>query len=77
MAIQNPPIEFTPVRARRGRRVHALAWSGTGKVACGRRAPKGGWRVASPTAAADLDRPFALLSCQGCKEHIVYPVRVA
>lgn len=71
----NPPIEFTPVKAKRGSRVHALALTGTGRVTCGRRAPKGGWHVASPTAAAELDRPHALLSCPSCKAQIYLPVK--
>jgi hypothetical protein len=52
VVVVTPP---TPVRAKRGRRVHAVAGAGDGPAACGRVA-RDGWRVA-------FDK---IPDCKGC-----------
>lgn len=78
MAVLNPKITYTPVKARGGRKVHALAFAEHGRVICGRRRPRGGWLIPSPNAKVpDAALPGALLNCKKCKELLVYPVKGA
>lgn len=56
-------IQFTPVQARRGRRVHALTLTAPKKTACGEDFTDG-WRIS-------LKR----LNCRRCKLAIVHDCR--
>ena len=60
--------EFTPIRARRGRRVHAMTvgGDGDGEAACGRRAP-GGWRLVVD-AAPDCVKCLLVLALSAGKQ---------
>ncbi len=62
----DPYVTYSPVRAPRGRLVHALALTRDSKVVCGRPRPRTGWRVA-----------LSRLNCAECKQAIEYPVTLS
>lgn len=55
--------EYTPVRTPRGKSVHAMTITAL-KPACGKKRPRGGWRVACLP-----------LTCKACARKLVFPVR--